>query len=93
MVHCIAMQMGYWQNVYFGNSMSEVYVKCGSISDASKLFDEMINGYLVLSHFNSLSFFFSFLCFESETQLTRFYFFYRQFYNLGFIIINLIIII
>ena len=75
MVHCIAVQMGYGQNVYFGNSMLEVYVKCGSISDASKLFDEMINRYLVLSHFKSLSFFFSFLCFESETQRTRFYFF------------------
>ena len=73
------MQMGYGQNIYFGNSILEVHVKCGSISDASKLFDEMINGYLVLSHFNSLSFFFSFLCFESETQLTRFYFFIDSF--------------
>ena len=75
MVHCIAMQMGYWQNVYFGNSMSKVYVKCGSISDASKLFDEMINGYLVLSHFNSLSFFFFFFVFSVRNSTYQVLFF------------------
>ena len=41
MVHCVAMQMGFGQDVYFGNTMIEVYVKCGSIGNASKLFDEM----------------------------------------------------
>ena len=75
MVHCIAVQMGYGQNVYFGNSMLEVYVKCGSIiSDASKLFDEMINRYLVLSHFKSLSIFFLFCVLSQKLNVPGFIF-------------------
>ena len=74
MVHCITVQMGYGQNVYFGNSMLGVYVKCGSISDASKLFDEMINRYLVLSHFKSLSFFFLFCVLSQKLNLPGFIF-------------------
>ena len=91
MVHCVAMQMGFGQDVYFGNSLLEVHVKYESIGNTSKLFDEMTHRHLVLSHFRSLSFFFLsffvFLCHKLN------YFFNRQFYNLGFIIINLIIII
>ena len=65
MVHCVAMQMGFGQDVYFGNSMLEVYVKYESIGNTSKLFDAMTHRDLVLSHFRSLSLFFSFffLCF------------------------------
>lgn len=46
-VHCVAMKMGFGQDVYFGNTMLEVYVKCGSIGNASKLFDEMTHRDLV----------------------------------------------
>ncbi|XP_062007500.1 pentatricopeptide repeat-containing protein DOT4, chloroplastic-like [Rosa rugosa] len=41
MVHSVAIQMGFGLDVYFGNTMIEVYVKCGNLSYARKLFDEM----------------------------------------------------
>ncbi|KAK9289352.1 hypothetical protein L1049_007507 [Liquidambar formosana] len=41
MVHCVAIQMGFGWDIYFCNTMIEVYVKCGSIDNARMLFDEM----------------------------------------------------
>lgn len=41
MVHCVAMRMGFVQDEYFGNTMLELYVRCRSVGNASKLFDEM----------------------------------------------------
>ncbi|PRQ50236.1 putative pentatricopeptide [Rosa chinensis] len=38
---------GFWTDVYFGNTMIEVYVKCGNLSYARKLFDEILNRDLV----------------------------------------------
>lgn len=47
MVHCAAMQMGFGEDVYFCNTMLELYVKCESIGNANKLFDEMTHRDLV----------------------------------------------
>ncbi|KAF3442487.1 hypothetical protein FNV43_RR16403 [Rhamnella rubrinervis] len=41
MVHCLAIQMGFGLDVYFGNTMLELYLKCGCICYARNLFDEM----------------------------------------------------
>lgn len=43
MVHGLAMQMGFGCNIYFCNTMIEVYSKGGFFGDACKLFDEMPN--------------------------------------------------
>lgn len=47
MVHCLAIQMGFGPDVYFGNTMLELYVKCGSVYYARNLFDEMCHRDLV----------------------------------------------
>lgn len=47
MVHCLAIQMGFGLDVYFGNTMIELYVKCGYVVYARKLFDEMCQRDLV----------------------------------------------
>ncbi|KAH7511786.1 hypothetical protein FEM48_Zijuj12G0019600 [Ziziphus jujuba var. spinosa] len=47
MVHCLAIQMGFVLDVYFGNTMIELYVKCGCVYFARKLFDEMCHRDLV----------------------------------------------
>ncbi|KAG7958808.1 hypothetical protein I3843_10G036600 [Carya illinoinensis] len=41
MVHCVSTKMGFGSDVYFSNTMIEVYVKCGRLGYARKLFDEM----------------------------------------------------
>ncbi|XP_074296617.1 pentatricopeptide repeat-containing protein At1g11290, chloroplastic-like [Silene latifolia] len=41
MMHCVGIQMGFRLDVFFCNTMIEFYVKCGYISLARKLFDEM----------------------------------------------------
>ncbi|CAN6576921.1 unnamed protein product [Malus baccata var. baccata] len=41
MVHCVAIQMGFGMDVYFGNTMIYFYVKCGGHGYSHKLFDEM----------------------------------------------------
>ncbi|GMY19102.1 pentatricopeptide repeat-containing protein At4g35130, chloroplastic-like [Fagus crenata] len=41
MVHCVSTKMGFGFEVYFCNTMIEVYVKCGCVVYARKLFDEM----------------------------------------------------
>ncbi|KAM1242246.1 hypothetical protein ACFX2H_033813 [Malus domestica] len=47
MVHCVAIQMGFGMDVYFGNTMIDMYVKCGEIDRARNvacglsLFNEM----------------------------------------------------
>ncbi|KAF8400242.1 hypothetical protein HHK36_013539 [Tetracentron sinense] len=41
MIHCLAIQMGFGSDVYFCNTLIEVYVKYGCISSARQLFDEM----------------------------------------------------
>lgn len=47
MVHSVAFRMGFGLDVYFGNTMVEVYVKCGNLSYARQLFDEMSDRDLV----------------------------------------------
>ncbi|CAN6719086.1 unnamed protein product [Malus baccata var. baccata] len=47
MVHCVAIQMGFGMDMYFGNTMIDLYVKCGAIDHARKLFDEMCQRDLV----------------------------------------------
>ncbi|XP_057982644.1 pentatricopeptide repeat-containing protein DOT4, chloroplastic-like [Malania oleifera] len=41
MVHCVAVRMGFGSDIYFCNTMIEVYVKSGLLSYARKVFDEM----------------------------------------------------
>ncbi|CAN6686552.1 unnamed protein product [Malus baccata var. baccata] len=47
MVHCVAIQMGFGMDAYFGNTMIDLYVKCGEIDRARNvvcglsLFNEM----------------------------------------------------
>ncbi|GMY19739.1 pentatricopeptide repeat-containing protein At4g35130, chloroplastic-like [Fagus crenata] len=41
MVHCVSTKIGFGFEVYFCNTMIEVYVKCGCVVYARKLFDEM----------------------------------------------------
>lgn len=41
MVHCLAIQMGFGLDIYFCNTMIEVYARCGCIGNARKLFEEM----------------------------------------------------
>ncbi|KAL9687865.1 hypothetical protein QQ045_032273 [Rhodiola kirilowii] len=40
-VHAVALQMGFGSDVYFCNTMIDVYVRGGVLSDARKVFDEM----------------------------------------------------
>ncbi|KAL8147339.1 pentatricopeptide repeat-containing protein At4g35130, chloroplastic-like [Apium graveolens] len=40
-VHCLAIRMGFGLNVYFCNTMLDVYVKCGEVGLGVQLFDEM----------------------------------------------------
>jgi pentatricopeptide repeat protein len=47
MVHCVSIKMGFGFDVYFCNTMIEVYVKCGYIGYALKLFDQMSHRDLV----------------------------------------------
>ncbi|OVA13037.1 Pentatricopeptide repeat [Macleaya cordata] len=47
MVHCIAIQMGFGRDLYFCNTLIEVYVKNYSICSARNVFDEMPNRDLV----------------------------------------------
>lgn len=47
MIHGLAVQMGFGYDVYFCNTMIELYVKSGYFGDACKLFDEMPNGDMV----------------------------------------------
>ncbi|TKY53292.1 Pentatricopeptide repeat-containing protein [Spatholobus suberectus] len=42
MIHCVATQMGLDEDLYFCNTMIDVYVKCGCIGCARQLFDEML---------------------------------------------------
>ncbi|KAJ1409924.1 Tetratricopeptide-like helical domain superfamily [Sesbania bispinosa] len=42
MVHCVAIQMGLDMDLYFCNTMIDVYVKCGCIGHARHLFDLML---------------------------------------------------
>ena len=41
MVHCVSTKMGFGFDVYFCNTMIEVYLKCGRVDYARKLFDAM----------------------------------------------------
>uniref|UniRef100_A0A7N2R7B5 Pentatricopeptide repeat-containing protein n=2 Tax=Quercus lobata TaxID=97700 RepID=A0A7N2R7B5_QUELO len=41
MVHCVSTKMGFGFDVYFCNTMIEVYLKCGCVDYARKLFDAM----------------------------------------------------
>ncbi|RDX63922.1 Pentatricopeptide repeat-containing protein, partial [Mucuna pruriens] len=41
MIHCVAARMGLDGDLYFCNTMIDVYVKCGCIGCARRLFDEM----------------------------------------------------
>ncbi|KAE9465912.1 hypothetical protein C3L33_02176, partial [Rhododendron williamsianum] len=41
MIHCLATKMGFQSDVYFCNTMMDVYVKCGCIGYACRVFDEM----------------------------------------------------
>ncbi|KAF5195673.1 Pentatricopeptide repeat-containing protein [Thalictrum thalictroides] len=41
MVHCIAIQMGFGENLYFSNTLIEMYAKNGIIDAAFRVFDEM----------------------------------------------------
>ncbi|CAN1148287.1 Pentatricopeptide repeat-containing protein At4g39530 [Linum perenne] len=41
MVHCVAFKLGFGSDLYFCNTMIEVYSKCGLVFYAFKLFDEM----------------------------------------------------
>ncbi|XVF56247.1 hypothetical protein PTKIN_Ptkin06aG0103500 [Pterospermum kingtungense] len=45
--HCVAVKMGFGFDLYFGNTMVEVYGKCGCFTDAFKLFDEIFERDLV----------------------------------------------
>ncbi|KAH7521105.1 hypothetical protein JRO89_XSUnG0111900 [Xanthoceras sorbifolium] len=47
MVHCVAMKMGFVLELYFCNTLIEVYAKCGCLSYAYKVFDEMLQRDLV----------------------------------------------
>lgn len=40
-VHSLAIQMGFGSDVYFCNTLIEMYGKCGHFEPASRLFDEM----------------------------------------------------
>lgn len=40
-IHCVAVKMGFGFDLYFGNTMLEVYGKCEYLPDAFKLFNEM----------------------------------------------------
>lgn len=42
MMHCVATQMGLDGGLYFCNTMIDVYVKCGCIGCARRMFDEML---------------------------------------------------
>ncbi|KAK7345101.1 hypothetical protein VNO77_15536 [Canavalia gladiata] len=41
MIHCVATQMGLDEDLYFCNTMIDVYVKCGCVCCARHLFEEM----------------------------------------------------
>ncbi|KAJ7976688.1 Pentatricopeptide repeat-containing protein [Quillaja saponaria] len=47
MIHCLAIHMGFDQDLYFCNTMIEVYVKCGCVICARQLFDVMLQRDLV----------------------------------------------
>ncbi|XP_010537149.1 PREDICTED: putative pentatricopeptide repeat-containing protein At5g52630 [Tarenaya hassleriana] len=40
-IHCLALKTGYDSDVFVGSSVVDMYAKCGGISDARKVFDEM----------------------------------------------------
>ncbi|GKV41601.1 hypothetical protein SLEP1_g49108 [Rubroshorea leprosula] len=46
-VHCLAMKIGFGLDLYFGNTLIEVYGKFGCIGHAYKVFDEMLERDLV----------------------------------------------
>lgn len=41
MVHCVGIRMGFGADLYFCNTMMEVYGKCGCLVSARNVFDEM----------------------------------------------------
>lgn len=47
MVHCVGIRMGFGSDLYFCNTMMEVYAKCECLGHARKVFDEMPNRDLV----------------------------------------------
>ncbi|XP_038883286.1 pentatricopeptide repeat-containing protein At4g35130, chloroplastic-like [Benincasa hispida] len=47
MVHCVGIRMGFIADLYFCNTMMEVYGKCGCLVYARHMFDEMPNRDLV----------------------------------------------
>lgn len=47
MVHCVGIRMGFSADLYFCNTMMEVYGKCGCLVYARNVFDEMPNRDLV----------------------------------------------
>lgn len=47
LIHCVAVKMGFGFDLYFGNTMVEIYGKCGCFSNAYKMFDEMFERDLV----------------------------------------------
>ncbi|XP_031745526.1 pentatricopeptide repeat-containing protein At4g35130, chloroplastic-like [Cucumis sativus] len=47
MVHCVGIRMGFSSDLYFCNTMMEVYGKCGCMVSARDVFDEMPNRDLV----------------------------------------------
>lgn len=40
-IHCLAVRMGFGSDVYFCNTMLDIYVKCGETGIGVQLFDEM----------------------------------------------------
>ncbi|XVE68583.1 hypothetical protein DITRI_Ditri09bG0080000 [Diplodiscus trichospermus] len=41
-IHCVAVKMGFGFDLYFGNTMVDVYGKCWCFSDAYKVFEGML---------------------------------------------------
>ncbi|KAK7276001.1 hypothetical protein RIF29_17131 [Crotalaria pallida] len=41
-IHCIAVKMGLVDNVLIGNSLIDMYSKCGNLEDAQRIFDMML---------------------------------------------------
>ncbi|GAV73941.1 PPR domain-containing protein/PPR_2 domain-containing protein [Cephalotus follicularis] len=47
LIHCVAVKFGFGLDLYFGNTMIEVYSKSGFVEYAYKVFGEMLNRDLV----------------------------------------------
>ncbi|GFP80868.1 pentatricopeptide repeat-containing protein at4g33990, partial [Phtheirospermum japonicum] len=41
MIHCVGMRMGFQSDIYFCNTMIEVYMRSGCVGNALNMFDEM----------------------------------------------------